>query len=743
MGAVAAVTIAAAERLDLDLDIAGMTCAACAARVEKSLGKLAGVEVAVNLATERAHIRYPSNAITPSELIAAVERAGYGASIASDATRDAERARKNVAWREDLTLFWWSAALTAPLALQMIPMLWGSGHVDWLPRWVQLALATPVQFWIGRRFFIGAWNSLRAGAANMDVLVVLGTLAGYLLSAFVTIFDPPGAHVYFESAAVVITLVLLGKILESRARARTSGAIDALLRLRPVIAHLERDGHVIDVKIDEVVAGDRLHIRPGESVPVDAEVLAGRSNVDEAMLTGESLPVTKEPGSRVFAGTLNQDGVLECRAVGVGADTAVGRIVRMVEAAQGSKASVQRVVDRVAAVFVPAIVLIAMITLIGWWLHGASLEVAIVNACAVLVISCPCALGLATPAALMVGIGRGAQQGILIKDANALERAESVRMLVVDKTGTLTEGRPVVTRIVPGAGVSADDVIRAGVAIAQGSEHPLSRAIVRYASSQGVDIEPAGDLTSVAGKGMHGVLVDARRNRRRIWLGSAAYMRELDRRGGEAVSMQDADPTRSLVGVADDEKILGWFELADQLRPTSRAGIDRLRRLGVEVLMMTGDRARAAEPIARALGIARFEAEVLPEDKAARVTTLKAGGTPVAMAGDGVNDAPALAAADVSFAMGAGSDVAVQSAGITLIRADISGVADAIELSRATMRKVRQNLAFAFGYNVLAIPVAAFGFLNPALAGAAMALSSVSVVANALLLRRWTRRSSS
>ncbi len=354
------------------------------------------------------------------------------------------------------------------------------------------------------------------GRANMDVLVVLGTLAAYLLSAFVTIFDPPGAHVYFESAAVVITLVLLGKILESRARARTSGAIDALLRLRPPIAHLERDGQVIDVKVDDVLAGDRLQIRPGESIPVDAEVLAGRSNVDEAMLTGESLPVTKEAGSRVFAGTMNQDGVLACRAVGVGADTAVGRIVRMVEAAQGSKAAVQRVVDRIAAVFVPAIVLIAAITLIGWWLHGASAEVAIVNACAVLVISCPCALGLATPTALMVGIGRGAQQGILIKDASALECAESVRMLIVDKTGTLTEGRPAVMRIVPGAGLSADDVVRAGAAIAQGSEHPLSRAIVRRAGSEGIDIEPARDLTSVAGKGMHGVLSDVDGNGRRI-----------------------------------------------------------------------------------------------------------------------------------------------------------------------------------------------------------------------------------
>ncbi len=434
---------------------------------------------------------------------------------------------------------------------------------------------------------------------------------------------------------------------------------------------------------------------------------------------------------------MNHDGVLTCRAVGVGADTAVGRIVRMVEAAQGSKAAVQRIVDRVAAVFVPAIVLIALATLIGWWLHGASAEAAIVNACAVLVISCPCALGLATPTALMVGIGRGAQHGILIKDANALELAERVQVLVLDKTGTLTAGRPTVTGVAPVAGVTAPELLRVAAAIAQGSEHPLSRAIVRYVNEHGVVPATASGLTSVAGLGMHGEVPDLQGAPHPYWMGSGAYLRALQRQGSESLPLDGANDPGSLVGVADAVKMLGWFMLADEVRPTSRAAIARLSGMGIHVLMLTGDRASAAERIASELGIPRFESEVMPADKAARVAVLKKGGVRVAMAGDGINDAPALAAADVSFSMGAGSDVAVQTAGVTLIRADIAGVADAIELSRATMRKVRQNLAFAFGYNILAIPVAAFGLLNPALAGAAMALSSVSVVANALLLRRW------
>jgi P-type Cu+ transporter len=719
----------------LDLNIEGMTCAACAIRIEKALNKIAGVEAAVNLATERAHVRLAGGGVTAPDLIAAVERAGYGATIATDATRGNERARKASLAQADLMLFWWSLGLTLPLVLQMVPMLWGHGHVDWLPRWFQLALATPVQFWIARRFYAGAWKALRAGAANMDVLVVLGTLSAYLLSVFVTIANPPDAHVYFESAAVVITLVLLGKILESRARARTAGAVDALLRLRPAIAHIERDGQVIDIRIEDVAVGDRLQVRPGEAVPVDAEVLAGHSNVDEAMLTGESVPVSKSPGSRVFAGTVNQDGVLACRATGVGTDTAVGRIVRMVEAAQGSKAAVQRVVDRVATVFVPVIVVIAVFTLIGWWVAGASIETSIVNACAVLVISCPCALGLATPTALMVGIGRGAERGILIKDANALELAERVQTLVVDKTGTLTEGRPAVSRVVPAADVSAREVLAVASAIAQGSEHPLSRAIVRHAEALGVLVQSASGIRAAPGQGVHGIVMHGDGVGHRTWLGSQAFMASLQRTGSDAFS-GDA-PGGSVVGVADEARMLGWIELTDTLRPTSHAAIMRLTRLGVETVMLTGDRAAAAQAIARQLGITRFEAEVMPADKAARVAAIRQGGMRVAMAGDGVNDAPALAAADVSFAMGAGSDVAIETAGVTLIRADITGVADAIELSRATMRKVRQNLALAFGYNVLAIPVAAFGLLNPALAGAAMALSSVSVVLNALLLRRW------
>ncbi|MSQ20395.1 MAG: copper-translocating P-type ATPase [Betaproteobacteria bacterium] len=712
-----------------------MTCAACATRVEKALNKITGVDAAVNLATERAHVRLTGSAITAPDLIAAVERAGYGATLATIATRDLERARKAALASEDLTQFWWALAFTVPLVVQMAPMLWGSGHGDLLPRWIQLALATPVQFWIGQRFFIGAWKALRAGAANMDVLVVLGTLSAYLLSVFVTIASTPGAHVYFESATVVITLVLLGKILESRARARTNSAVDALLRLRPAMAHVLRDGAVVDIKIDDVVQGDRLQVRPGEAIPVDAEVLSGQSSVDEAMLTGESVPVGKLPGSGLFAGTINQDGVLECRATGVGADTAVGRIVRMVEAAQGSKAAVQKQVDRVATVFVPVIVVIAGLTLIGWWLAGAGMEVAIVNACAVLVISCPCALGLATPTALMVGIGRGAERGILIKDANALELAERVRILVVDKTGTLTEGRPSVTRVIAAPGVTERELLVAAVAIGQGSEHPLSRAMARHAAEQGVPIQPASGVRAIAGQGVHGIVMGGDGLGRRTWLGSPAFIRTLQHLGSE-IRPNDFS-SGSVVGVADEARMLGWIELADALRPTTQTAIARLRRLDIEVVMLTGDRPGAAQAIARAVGITRFESEVMPADKAARVAALKEGGVQVAMAGDGVNDAPALAAADVSFAMGAGSDVAIQSAGVTLMRADINGVADAIELSRATMRKVWQNLAFAFGYNVLAIPVAALGLLNPALAGAAMALSSLSVVGNALLLRRW------
>jgi Cu+-exporting ATPase len=732
---------APAAPAELDLKIDGMTCAACALRVEKALNKVGGVSATVNLASERAHVRVSDGSIDPTALIAAVEKAGYGAALSSTRTAADERARKLEANRHDWRLFIWSAALTAPLLLQMVPMLFGAGHADLIPRWIQLLLAAPVQFWAGKRFYVGAWNAIRGGAANMDVLVALGTTAAFALSVYVLIVDPPGGHVYFESAAVIITLVLLGKLLESRARARTSAAIDALLRLQPTIVHVERNGVVSDVPVEAIAPGDRLLVKPGENVPVDAEVEEGTSAVDESMLTGESVPVSKQPGARVFAGTSNQDGLLRCRATGVGADTAVARIIRLVEAAQGSKAAVQRVVDRVASIFVPAVLMLALVTLAAWWIAGASAEAAIVNACAVLVISCPCALGLATPTALMVGLGRGAQMGILIKDATALEGAEAVRLLVLDKTGTLTEGRPAVADLLLVAETTREVALRIAGALAQGSEHPLSRAIVRYAREAGLTPAAASALTAVPGQGVFGDVTEPDRAgasaARRYWLGSPSYLAGLGRAIDEALLQRAWGGSKSIVGVADERRVLAWIALADRLRASSRAAVERLQRIGVEIVMLTGDNANVAHATAVEAGIERYHAQVTPADKAAQVSALRRPDAPVAMAGDGVNDAPALALADVSFAMGAGSDAAIQSAGVTLMRPDLSAIADAIELSRATMRKVRQNLWFAFGYNVLAIPLAALGLLNPAVAGAAMAMSSVSVVTNSLVLRGW------
>jgi len=730
------VTDQSASTAELDLSVQGMTCAACALRVEKALNRLDGVEATVNLATERAHIRWRVGHADSGVAIAAVERAGYGAAVVDDGTRETERAARASA---DRLLQWevvWATVLSVPLVAQMAPMAIGGGHVEWLPQWLQFALAAPVQIWFGRRFHEGAWKAVRSGTANMDVLVSVGTWVAFLLSVYVMLAQPAGGHVYFESAAVVITLVLLGRLLESRARARTSTAIESLMRLQPGTAHVLRDGNVIDVPVADVVPGERLQVRAGESVPVDAEVVVGASAVDESMLTGESVPVVKAVGSRVFAGTVNQDGLLECRATGVGRDTAVARIVRMVEAAQGSKAAVQKMVDRVAGVFVPAVMVIALATGIGWWWAGAGIEAALVNACAVLVISCPCALGLATPTALMVGIGRGAQSGILIKDANALELAHAIDTLVIDKTGTLTEGRPEVAALRPAGDVTDTALLAMAAGIAQASEHPLSRAIARHAAAQRVSPQPTRDVVSIAGQGVRARSAgDA--GEHDLWMGSASWIAGLLAEAGAPAVTPPEAPGRSLVGLAQGHRLVGWIELADRLRPTSAEAVRALHAQGVRVVMLTGDRAAAAEAVAREAGIDELRAEVLPGDKAGEVSRLRAAGRRVAMAGDGINDAPALAAADVSFAMGAGSDVALQAAGITLVRSDLRAIADAITLSRATMRKIRQNLAFAFGYNVLAIPIAAAGLLNPAIAGAAMALSSVSVVSNSLLLRRW------
>ena len=724
------------ERQTLALNISGMTCAACAARIEKVLGRLPGVEAAVNLATEKAQVRYAPDSADAEKIIAAITRAGFGATPASRVSEADEKRRKREHYHGELRQFWIAALLTLPFLAQMLLMFGasGGGHEELLPRWLQIVLATPVEFWIGRRFFVGARNALRGGSANMDVLVALGTGIAYLYSAVVTLAGMQHQHVYFEAAATIITLVLLGKILEARAKTATGAALEALLRLQPQTAQVERDGGVREMPVDQLMPGDIVVVRPGESVPVDGEVSAGSSDIDEAMLTGESLPVTKKPGDKVYAATLNGAGLLKARATGVGSDTLLAGIIRMVESAQGSKAPVQRLADKVAAVFVPTVCAIALLTFLAWWWLGPDLATALINAVAVLVIACPCALGLATPTAIMVGTGQGAAAGILIKDAQALELTEKLRILAVDKTGTLTEGKPQVSAVVPVAGVSGAELLQLAASLAQGATHPLSRAIVKHATEQGVALLPMDNLTSEAGKGLH-----ADSAGQRCLLGSPAYLGELGVALDEGAALLHCqEQGQSIVAIARGGVALGFIAVADRLRAGTPQALARLRALGVEVVMLTGDNAQTAAAIAGAAGITRYRAEVLPGDKAAAVMALKRDSAGrVGMAGDGINDAPALAAADVGFAMGAGADVALKTAGITLIRNDLGGVADAIDLSRATLRKIRQNLFSAFIYNILGIPLAAAGLLNPVIAGAAMALSSVSVVSNSLWLRRW------
>jgi Cu+-exporting ATPase len=718
------------SRDTVELALGGMTCAACAARIEKQLNKLPGVEAAVNFAAERAHVRYAPDAVDVDRLIATVVKTGFTADVSTTDTRAEETAKKLALYHEEVRRFWIAAALTLPLVAQMAFMFGAQTHADVIPRWLQLLLATPVQFWIGWRFYVGGFHAIRGGAGNMDVLVALGTSMAWAYSFVVTVWDLHHQHVYFEASATVITLVLLGKILEARAKAKTSAAIEALAKLQPQVARIERDGALVDVAVATLIPGDVFVVRAGEAVPVDGEVIEGASFANESMLTGESLPVTKAAGDKVFAATLNGDGLLRCRATGVGSHTLLAGIIRLVEEAQGSKAPVQRLADKVAAIFVPVVTVIALLTFIAWWALAGDFTQALVNAVAVLVIACPCALGLATPTAIMVGTGQGARAGVLIRNAVALELAEKLKLLVVDKTGTLTEGRPVVTDVVKVGDGDTAILLQLAASLEQGSTHPLGAAIVARAKEDGLSLSAPQNVVTTAGKGMAGE-VDGRR----VLVGSVAWMKEQGWAAPQADAL--ADSGRSVVAVVADATLLGFIGIADPLRASSRAAVARLNRLGIEVVMLTGDNAGTAKAVAHEAGIAHFEAEVLPGDKAAAVNKFRADGRLVGMAGDGINDAPALAAADVSFAMAAGSDVAMQAADVTLMRDDLNGVADAISLSRATLAKIRQNLFFAFIYNVLGIPLAAFGMLNPVIAGAAMAMSSVSVVSNSLLLKNW------
>ena len=718
----------------VQLQISGMTCAACSGRIEKALNKFPGVSATVNLATEIAHASFNPGMTTVNDLIAAIIKAGYAASEINDGSRANEKTRRLAAYQAELRLFWISAALSLPLMLQMGAMFLGT-HDDLLPRWLQWLLATPVQFWVGKRFYVAAWHALRGGGANMDVLVALGTSMAYLFSAVVTVLALQ-QHVYFEASATIITLVLLGKLMEARAKGKTSAAIEELIKLQPKTARVERNGEIIEVDASTLIVGDIFIVRPGENLPVDGIVIEGASSVNEAMLTGESLPVTKQVGTKVYAATMNQQGLLKCRATGVGAHTQLAAIIRLVEEAQGSKAPIQRMADAISAIFVPVVVVISALTLaLTWWFAGDFVP-ALINAVAVLVIACPCALGLATPTAIMVGTGRGAQTGVLVKNAAALEQAEKIQVLIVDKTGTLTEGKPVVTDIVVAGSVTEYDLMQIAVTLEQGSEHPLARAVLERADGMNIHPNTVSDFSAVVGSG-----ITARIDDTEYLLGSPKFLSD---RGAtiddsRITALQVAGKTVITVAAITNNvpEVLGYLAIADQLRSTSAQAVKRLQAMGIEVVMLTGDNHATAAAIARQAGITSYRAEVLPGDKATEVKKMKVNGKFTGMVGDGINDAPALAAADVSFAIGAGSDIAIEAADITLMRDDLMSVADAISLSRATLSKIRQNLFFAFIYNILGIPLAAMGLLNPVIAGAAMAMSSVSVVSNSLLLKRW------
>ncbi len=735
---------AAAQTIELLID--GMTCAACSARIEKQLNRLPGVEAVVNLATERANIRYVPQLAGPDLLLATIKRAGFAARPRVGTTRAEEQAHKAAVRKSDIRQLWIAFGLTLPLVAPMLGMLDPSAqvHADILPRALQLALATPVQFWIGWRFYRGAANALRSGAANMDVLVALGTSMAYLFSAFVTLADLHHLHVYFEASAAVITLVLLGKQLEARARARTNEAIEHLARLQPKTARVERHGKLLEIDASLLIPGDVFIVGPGESLPVDGEVIDGVSNVNQAMLTGESMPVAKHPGERVFAATINAEGMLRCRATSVGEQTLLAEIVRLVGQAQASKASVQRLADRISAVFVPLVCGMALATFFAWWAVGGVFSAALINAVAVLVIACPCALGLATPTAIVVASGQGAAAGILIKNADALERAGKLSVLAVDKTGTLTEGEPMLTDVLA-LSATADEAVLLAASLEQASDHPLARAILRRAKAQGLTLLALDWFRAIPGWGVVGGVAG-----RRLALSavdasidalssSADLIEALQRDGktvlilGEARQCSDQDTAQR----PEVERALALLAIADPLRNTSRAAVDQLKAMGIRVVMLTGDHLATAAAIARQTGIDEYRAGILPGEKAAAVVALKRGKAVVGMVGDGLNDAPALAAADVGFAIGAGSDAAIQAADLTLLRSDLPGIIDAISLSRATSRKIRQNLFCAFVYNVLGVPLAALGCLNPVVAGAAMALSSLSVVTNSLLLKRW------
>ena len=723
----------------VEFDISGMTCAACSARLEKVLAKVPGVTAAnVNLALERATIR--GTDLDNAALIGAVEKAGFGATLRESRAEARRRHEQEQAGREaaelrrTLWLLAFAAALTLPLVLPMLLMPFGL-RFHWSP-FFEFALAAPVQVFVGQRFYAGAYKALRGGSANMDVLVALGTSAAFLYSLALMVLYGENArgHLYFEASAAILTLILLGKTIEARAKRGTSAAVRALMDLKPEVATRLRDGRSEVVSVDLLVHGDRVLIRPGERIPVDGRVLDGHSEADEALVTGESRPVVKGIGDGVTAGTINGAGALEVEVLALGEETTIARIIRLVEAAQAGKAPIQRLVDRVAAIFVPVVIAIALVTFAGWMLAGGGFEQALVAAVSVLVIACPCALGLATPTALVAGTGAAAKAGILIKNIEALERAGNVDMVLFDKTGTLTEGRPAVTDIVAASNWAEAGLIALAAGAQSFSEHPLARAIVERARTDGITAEKADHFRSLTGRGVTATVAG-----RTVAIGNTALMAEsaVDIGALAAEKARLEADAKTVAVIAVDGEAAGLIALADPVRGTSRTAVELLNRRNIDAGMLTGDAADVARAIAADVGLKAWRGPVRPEEKNAAVEEFRRQGRVVAMVGDGVNDAPALAAADLGIAMGSGSDVAMETAAITLMRPDPRLVAAALDVSTRTRTKIRQNLFWAFIYNVIGIPLAALGFLSPAIAGAAMAMSSISVVSNAALLRGW------
>lgn len=721
----------------LELSVEGMTCASCVGRIERALGKLPGVsQVSVNLADEKGRLQVLAG-FDPQLALKAVAAAGYSAQLHAErpATDQAQRRLR----RERLTLLA-AIALALPLVLPMLVEPFG---LHWmLPAWVQFLLATPVQFIFGARFYRAAWQALKARAGNMDQLVAIGTSAGYGLSLYQWAVTPAGhmPHLYFEASAVIISLILLGKYLESRAKRQTASAIRALQALRPEHAVRLVDGREERVGIESLALGDRILVKPGERFPVDGEVVEGHSHADEALISGESLPVAKQPGDKVTAGAINGEGRLLVETTALGAETVLSRIIRLVEDAQAAKAPIQKLVDKVSQVFVPAVLLIALATLLGWLAFGAPLEDALLNAVAVLVIACPCALGLATPTAIMAGTGVAARHGILIKDAEALEVAHAVRHVAFDKTGTLTEGKPQIVHLGLGE-VGEEELLRLAGGLQQGSEHPLAKAVLQRCAERHITLPTLSESRALAGRGIAGKVEG-----HSLQLGSSRLLQENHLQAGmladSARAWEAEGRTLSwLIETGNSPRLLGLLAFGDQLKDGAADAIAELRALGITSHLISGDNQGSVAAVASVLGIDEPHAQVLPADKARLIGELHQHAT-VAMVGDGINDAPALAAADVGIAMGGGTDAAMHAAGITLMRGDPRLVPAALDISRRTYAKIRQNLFWAFIYNLIGIPLAAAGLLNPMLAGAAMALSSVSVVSNALLLNRWKPKGS-